>query len=902
MALSDQTSFRLIGGGGVRGASGGAERVLSPDPALDFFAAALRRHRSGADVVAAPDALWSTDPRSAHAPGLLAHLLGASDERIAGLSDLLLVLSAEDWARAAAARGPAFGRDVGALLGRRFADWTAQVGLSRRHPERPLQVRLLCDGGEPMGGERLGLRPGEFVTGLLPNLYAGPGAGSRALLAVHLNVPGQWTGYREVARLYDDQDLLTLGAHWLDSARVPALGAPALYRLRFDEDDGLVHLLGPELGPGWRLVRHGDGEGPTIFAIEPPSGEVLAWLVLEVLGPPPRPKPATVVVVSEPTLDQAPSLAARVTLDGPTTRVPLRARDEAPLDEAPLEEATARARFIRPGAAEGALPTAAPQAAPGVGLGLREVGLLLQRVHFPDVMQGYEVYVDGAGRTSTFLDSPAATLRVIGQRVALVAHKVGLQLDGAALSPGQGRELSGDHELRLPQARLGLRDLRGVAAEGWPYLYALRVDGALTHALHGDRLQIGRDPACRLRLPDDPHNDNILWRPEALDGAVVRARGGAVPKARFATDSIMVAKQHVEVEVGAAGGALGRVRNVAEHCAAWLRVGGLVQTLSRRSRPTGPVEAPLVAGAEIFVGNTVFEVIAGEPAVDPLASGATLAPTPSMIDGPVLDALPPPPPPPPPPAPRAPAAALAPAIARGLEPLPSLSELGVDAGLAAPAALSSPSGALSSPSGALSSPPAQLPAPVVPVPATPAPVVEVPATPAVEVPARPAAWPRAAAPSPVARPAGPGPTPGSPFSAGPPAPPIGPRSGGAGGGPPPAPSPWGAPAPRPAAPPVVPVAAPPVVAAAAPPDVAAAAPPVVAVAAPPLVPDPAAPPDPTWAAVDAQAVPSADQAWSAFSETGLGSESAFDPLDAPEPTTLKRSFTYDSAPTRRGGA
>lgn len=68
------------------------------------------------------------------------------------------------------------------------------------------------------------------------------------------------------------------------------------------------------------------------------------------------------------------------------------------------------------------------------------------------------------------------------------------------------------------------------------------------------------------------------------------------------------------------------------------------------------------------------------------------------------------------------------------------------------------------------------------------------------------------------------------------------------------------------------------------------------------MPDPAAPPDPTWAAVDAQAVPSADQAWSAFSETGLGPEAAFDPLDAPEPATLKRSFTYDSAPTRRGGA
>ena len=66
--------------------------------------------------------------------------------------------------------------------------------------------------------------------------------------------------------------------------------------------------------------------------------------------------------------------------------------------------------------------------------------------------------------------------------------------------------------------------------------------------------------------------------------------------------------------------------------------------------------------------------------------------------------------------------------------------------------------------------------------------------------------------------------------------------------------------------------------------------------------DAPAPLDPGLAGIDASAVPSADQAWSAFSETGLGADEGLDPLDAPEPTTLRRTFTYDSAPTRRGGA
>ncbi len=90
---------------------------------------------------------------------------------------------------------------------------------------------------------------------------------------------------------------------------------------------------------------------------------------------------------------------------------------------------------------------------------------------------------------------------------------------------------------------------------------------------------------------------------------------------------------------------------------------------------------------------------------------------------------------------------------------------------------------------------------------------------------------------------------------------------------------------------------------AAPAPVVAAVPTVAAApAAAPSPVDAPAPLDPGLAGIDASAVPSADQAWSAFSETGLGADEGLDPLDAPEPTTLRRTFTYDSAPTRRGGA
>jgi hypothetical protein len=654
MALSEQTSYRLLGGGGVRGASGGLDRVLPADPSLDFFNAAMRRHRAPADLVTDPALLWSADPRASAAPGLLHQLAGASEERLTGLTDLLLVLSAADGLRAVRAYGAGFEGEIAAMLSARFSQWTRQVGVARRRPERPLGLRLLIDGSEAMGGDLLGLGPGEFVTGLLPNLYAGPAAGARPLLAVHLNLPGAWPGYREVARLFDDQDLLTLGAHWLDSFAHPALRRPALYRLRFDEQDGLMHLLSPDLGPGWRLRRH--GEGPTVYAMHAPDGEVVAWMVLEVLSPLSAAPEAPAPVASAPagaglraraTFDpEAPSEPAEAPIDPAAVdlvqeaapdsalEAPTAQHRPAPASDLELEAATERARFVPAGAPELTAPaaTAAPMPGPAVALRLREVGVLLQRVHFPDVMSGYELYLDAEGQLGTAVERAVATLRVVGQRVAVSADAPKIWLDQRQLSLGEGVELSGDHVLALPGCAVALRDLRGQNTAGWPYLYELRREGPTLPLVAGGRALVGRQVGCRVQLPDDPHNDNILWRSDAEDGASVRTRGGLVPKARFATDSIMVAQRHVEIDVGEG---IVIARCVADHCFAFLREGAAVRALSRRSRPTGVSEGLLGPGLELLVGNTVLLVLPPEDVPElpeVLGSGATLAPTFSMGD------------------------------------------------------------------------------------------------------------------------------------------------------------------------------------------------------------------------------------------------------------------------------
>ena len=636
MALSEETSFRLIGGGGTRGLSGDADRVLRPDPALDFFNACLRRHETERDLVSDPALLWSCHSPEGRDAGLRSHLQAASRERVSGLSDLLVIVNSRDWQRAARGQGVGWGRQVVEALRERLDAWVEATGAPRRSARR-VGVRLLADGGGPMNGQALGLDEGEFVTGLLPNQYEGPVEGSRSVLAVHLNLPGVWAGYREVARLYDDQDLLTLGNHWLDNYAHPALREPALYRLQYDKAEGLVHLVSPDTDGRYRLQRHAGDEGPSVYAIQTQAGEVVAWLVL---------------AVTELALPTRPSQQG---LDAGTLGVSL------PLDESPpLGDALAARPTIDPlgpGLRSHAPETAAPTVAGQDLVTLRELGVLIQRVHFREFMRGYEVYLGRAGEVGTVRRSPPATVQVIEDRVRLIAHELGVRVGGVPIPPGAGAVLGADARLEAAGNEWQWRDLRAVKVRGWPYLGELRRRAGSTHLVHGAVHAIGRAPDARVRLPDDGHNENILWRAELDAGTVIRARNGEIPKSRFTLDSIMVATHHAELDLQAEP----RLRSVARHCYSFVRRDGpdgeQILPLSRTDRPTGELEVELKPGDDLLVGNCAFEVDWKPGALrgdDP--TGVPLAPPPPVVldaaedlsedlSQQIVAALPPPPPP-----------------------------------------------------------------------------------------------------------------------------------------------------------------------------------------------------------------------------------------------------------------
>ncbi len=584
---------RIFSTGRTQGLSGGAEVVLDPDPAAAFYASRLRRHQADGDYVVDPGLLWNTASYQGSRGGLRAHIQAERGDGIASFTDVLVVVSQADARRAAAQPGEAWTERAARQMGEQFSDFCLQERFELLYGTRPLRFRLVADGGKEMLSQSFGLQAGEFVTGLLPNLYVGPAMRSRPVLAVHLNLPGVWQGYREVGRLYSDQIVFTLGRHWLDNFAHPALREPGIYRLQQYPDGSLMHVISPELQDRY-LVRSDQTEsGPSVLTIAELDGRPVAFLVLAVVE-------STTVEIPVPQTGRPPA--------EPT---PAASRRQAPAVAAPpAAQAEPEARpanaTMPPGGLGQRQKTIIPDASDTRMLTLQERGALLQKVHFSNFMEGYDVYLGPQAQVATSSASMTAkaTIQVRFARVSIVAHGNGVKLDGKALDPGRPVLLTGSVTIEVDGAKVEYADLSGVKAEGWPYLGELRRPGAGSYLDFGAVFQIGRDRRSKVRLPDEPHNDNIAWLPSVGGGSTIRSRTGDIQKSKFYTDSIMVASSHAEVDLTAEP----VIRSLARHCYTFVRRGQELLALFPREGAGGTREMPLEPGDEVLVGNCLFQV------------------------------------------------------------------------------------------------------------------------------------------------------------------------------------------------------------------------------------------------------------------------------------------------------
>lgn len=598
MAQIGDLIARLFGGG-TRGLSGDADRVLLDDPELEYFNARLRKHAAGEDLVEDPEVIWDGGADGGRL-GLRGHLQHSEYGDNLGFTDVLVVLSTDDWHRTLQQLREPWPQRAAQIVGEQLWAHCEQHDLHQIFPQRPFGFRFIEDGGHEMRGSRLGLVRGEFVTGLLPNLYTGPVRASRPVISVLLNIPSEWEGYQEVGRLQSDQVQFTLGTHWLDNFCHPALRAPALYRLQQYADGSFVHIVNPDGKDRYRISSQETEEGPAVLTLSTEDGSALAHMVLAIVDEGP-----VITTMGESAAaqlglpeDELTEVAPRPAIRAPAQPTPAAAAEES--ISPPSEVFTSATRTYGHGGNRTVIPADVDERM----LALRERGALFQKVHFARFMAGYDVYLGQGGEIGTTIKDRAATFEIRGRTLALVPHVEGVVVDGRKVHRGDRLQLEGRCVVEVNGQRLEFRDLRGVDADGWPYLGEVRRNGGTSHMVFGGTYRVGRDRRCKVRLPDEPSNENIVWMPEMAQGGTIRSRNGEIPKSRFYTDSIMVASEHAEISLEGEP----VLHSQARHCFTYVRRGSDVFALHPTQGRSGPRNLDLQPGDEVLVGNCVFAV------------------------------------------------------------------------------------------------------------------------------------------------------------------------------------------------------------------------------------------------------------------------------------------------------
>ncbi len=575
---------RMLPTGSTRGLSGDLSTLLAVDPRDTWYNERLRCHRTEADLVDDASHLWESPALPRGICGLHSHLASlGSDERMP-CSHLLVVVSGDDLEKAAETYGDHWRGDAEAHLVREVRMYFERTGTRPAFPTQLPRIYVVPDGDpEFLNGHRLGLVGGEWVTGAVPNFHK-PATDSDVDLAIYVAL-GEGD-FQEVGQLHTDQLLFTVGNHWLDNFQSPEIPGAALYQLYRNPGGGYVQVVNPDLSNDFTIEHSTGDEAADVITVRRKQGDVVARIVL---------------AVRDKTVELPPGVGSKATEPTSTGKAAASTDENLSLRPVPLPMAVTPSGAAASPTIYGQL-TIVPDVMEETYLTLVETGALLQRIHFGKVMEGYDVYLSTTGHLSTVPGKSLAIFQVRGEMVQLQVEKPGVTVNGSEIPPGARVEMSGTAKIAAAGHEVELRTLTHVKAPGWPYLAEIRRTGATTHLGIGSVNRIGRAKTCRIRLPDQQHNENIAWRGES--GARVQARSGEVERSRFHTDSIMVASEHAEVNLQ------GRplLKSMARHCYSYVRRDDHIVALHPTARDPGPREEEIQHGDEILIGNCLFSV------------------------------------------------------------------------------------------------------------------------------------------------------------------------------------------------------------------------------------------------------------------------------------------------------
>ena len=147
MALEWLSGLFQADNGQTRGLSGDRAHSVALDDANPYYNYRLKRHKAEGDLVADPDLLWYTSPYVKRRSGLGTHVAAEIGDGTANYTDVLLVLSGDDFARAT----PDWQATATRAIQQEFDNFCRRENFNKPYPHRPLGVKIVQDASVATG-------------------------------------------------------------------------------------------------------------------------------------------------------------------------------------------------------------------------------------------------------------------------------------------------------------------------------------------------------------------------------------------------------------------------------------------------------------------------------------------------------------------------------------------------------------------------------------------------------------------------------------------------------------------------------------------------------------------------------------------------------------------------------
>lgn len=535
-----------------------AGRWAAVDDSSGPYARTFRIHRLAGDP--AWDACWLWRDGSYIRPGGLHGDLRERARRSVEPPelDILLVMHPDDLADSEERGGGGWREETERWLAEQADDLAARFDWALRPAGYRFDVCILPD-AHPDLRCTLGLARGSFATAVGVRTVRRRAAASPEL-RVFVRPPGG--SPTAVGTIWTDQARWNAGGHALDDVRVAGLPPAAL---RAERDQG-----GGDPGPGSSRFT---------FRLAGPLARTHRLIDRSLRGS---------------------RLLAVRSVDGETELVRLELRSAAgeAAKVVPSYAPVPAIRTISPARPVRLEVARAFASSPGPVV-LREVGTMVQRIHFPEI-KSFWLGVERDGRLDPEPLDPVARLEVFDDCLRIVGISEELVVDDELLAPGKRRKLAGAaHELSWEGGAVRVVPTRLRGEMAWPYLARVEIVGRHLPLRRGDSYRIGRSSeAADIELPERRTAKNITWA-DGLDDGPVELGGTSVERTSVTTDAIGVPGRGAELTLDELEA---RLTSLSESCPAWvLRADGGFVPLGEGASQV------LLPGDRFIVGNTVFE-------------------------------------------------------------------------------------------------------------------------------------------------------------------------------------------------------------------------------------------------------------------------------------------------------